>query len=98
MGYTKVCNHSKPSTVTHNHPQLFTIDHNAPQPSTTIHNHPHPPKNYPKTQRFVTNSDVTLNALKMLILKQSLTFDSDTKQWYIYMYVCVSVYILYKSL
>ena len=30
----------------------------------------------------------------MFILQQTLGFDSDTKQWYVYMWVCLCVYIL----
>ena len=63
------------------------------QPPTTTHNHQQPPKNYPKNPKLITNSCVA--ALEMLILKD-VDFDSDMKQWHIYMRV--SVYILYKSL
>ena len=50
-GYTKVCNHSQPSTTTH-YPQP------PKKPPTNTHNHPQPPKSYPKKPKLVTNSYV----------------------------------------
>ena len=103
-------NHPQPSATSHNHPQLpKTIHkpstttqkttHKHPQlpkkPPTTDHNHPEPPKNYSKKPRPVTNSYAI--PFQMFILKQTLSFDSDTKQWYIYMCVYLCVYIVDKS-
>ena len=39
-GYTKACNHPRPSTTTHNHQKLPTITHNYPQPTTISQSHP----------------------------------------------------------
>ena len=89
MGYIKVCNHPQRPTTIYNYPQRPTTIHNQPKkPPTTTHNHPQTPKNYSKKPRLVTNSDVI--PLLMFILKQILSFDSDTKQWYMYMcvYLC----------
>ena len=91
MGYIKVRNHPQRPTTIYNHPQRpTTIDNHQKKPPTTTHNHPQPPKNYSKKPRLVTNSDVI--PLLMFILKQILSFDSDTKQWYMYMCVCLCEY------
>ena len=89
-------NHPQPPTTLHNHLQPTATSHNHPQPPTTIHNDPQPPNNYLKKPRLVKSSDVT--PLQMLMLKQTLSFDSDTKLWYIYMCVRVCVNVPYKSL
>ena len=93
---TTTHNHPQPPTTLHNHLQPTATSHNHPQPPTTIHNDPQPPNNYLKKPRLVKSSDVT--PLQMLMLKQTLSFDSDTKLWHIYMCVRVCVNVPYKSL
>ena len=104
-------NHLQPSATSHNHPQLPKTIHNHPQlpkkPPTNIHSHPknHPQptttiQNHPKiTQKSqdLSQTVTLLYSFQMFILKQTLSFDSDTKQWYIYMCVCLCVYIVDKS-
>ena len=87
--YTKVCNHSQPPTTIHNYPQ----------PSTTAHNHP---KNHPQpsttTQVSPKNAKTCHKQLCYCILdvntETDIGFDSDIKQWYIYMRMCVCAYVL----
>ena len=98
MGYTKVCNHPQSSTTIHNHsknhPQPSTTTYNYPQnhpqPPITIHNHPKViQKNQNLSQTVICYCTLDANA------ETDAGFDSNMKQWYIYMCACVSVYKLY---
>ena len=98
MGCTKVCNHPQPPTTTHNHLQSSTIIHNHSQPLTTTHNHPEPPtaiQNYPKGTQKSQNLPPTAICYCTLDanIETDVGFDSSIKQWYIYMFACVSVCI-----
>ena len=96
-------NHRQPSTITHNHPKSTTTIHNYPQPSTTAHNHP---KNHSQpsttTQVLLKTAKTCHKQLCYCILdvntETDVGFDSDMKQWYIYMRMCVCAYVLQKSL
>ena len=72
-------------TTIHNHPQLPTITHNYPQPPTTTQKLP-PKKQNCHIQLFYCTSDVNTET--------DVDFDSDMKQWYIYMRVYLCVYNL----
>ena len=101
MGYTKVCNHPQLPTTTYNHPQPPTTIHNHlqpsiitnshQQPSTTIHNHPKVTQKAKTCHKQLCYSTLYVNT------ETYVGFDSDTKQWYIYMRVCLFVYIFYKT-
>ena len=98
-------NHLQPSTTTHNYPQPPTTIHNHQQPPTTIHNYPQPPKkppitihNHPKvTQKAKTCHKQLCYSTLYVNTETYVGFDSDTKQWYIYMRVCLFVYIFCKT-
>ena len=81
-----------PPTTTNNHPQL----------PTTIYNRPQPPKKPPQpsttTQVSPKNAKTCHKQLCYCILdvntETDIGFDSDIKQWYIYMRMCVCAYVL----
>ena len=79
MGCTKVCN--------------------QPQPFTTTYDHPQPPKKTPTTTQKLHKKAKTYH--KQLCYgtldvnpETDVDFDSDMKQWHIYMCVCLCAYIL----
>ena len=83
LKYATTHNYPRQSTTTHNHLK------NHPQPSTTTQKLPKKAKTCHKQLCYCT-LDVNTET--------DVGFDSDMKQWYIYMCVCVYVCILYKSL
>ena len=89
LKYATTHNHPQPSAITHNHPQPATTSHNYLQPFTTIHNHPK------ITEKGQNLSQTVCYCTKMLIMKQTLTLIVIWNNAHIY--VCVCVYILYKS-
>ena len=72
---------NNPKTI-HNHPQPSKTTHNYPQPSTTTQKLPKKAKTCHKQLCYRT-LDVNTET--------NVDFDSDMKQWYIYMFVCVFV-------
>ena len=107
IGYTKVYNHPQSSKAIHNHLQPFTIiqksTHNHPHPSTTTHNHPQlstttQKSTYNHPQPFPTTQKLPRQNLSQTAICYCSLDDSDMKEWYMYMCVCLCVYILYKSL
>ena len=79
--------------ITHNHPQSPTTILNHLQPLTIIYNHPQPPKKLPKKVKTCHKQlcYCTLDVNN----ETDVDFDSDMKQWYIYMCVlsvCLIVY------
>ena len=103
MGCTKVWNQSQPPTTIRNHPQLSTTSHNQPQLATTTqkatHNHPQPSKTTKKLPKKAETWDKQLCYCTLKVNTEiDVGFDSDMREWYIHMCVCVCVYILYKSL
>ena len=72
------------------------------QPATTIHSDLQPPKKTPKTTHNhpkITPKSQNLSQLCYCTLdvniETDIDFDSDMKQWCIYMYVCLCVHALY---
>ena len=67
------------------------------QPSTTTH-HPQPPKktthNHPKVTQKSQNLSQTCYCNLDVNAETGVSFDSDMKQWYIYMFVCVYIYFI----
>ena len=85
--YTKVCNHPQPSTTTH-HPQ---------PPKKTTHKHPELPRtihNHPKVTQKSQNLSQTCYCTLDVNAETGVSFDSDMKQWYIYMFVFVYMYFI----
>ena len=73
-----------------------TTIHNHLQPSTTIQKNTH---NHPKiTQKSQNLSQTVMLCILDVNPETDVDFDSDMKQWHIYMCVCLCAYILYKSL
>ena len=73
----------------------YATTHNHRQPSTTTHNHLQPPTT---TQVSPKNAKTCHKQLCYCILdvntETDIGFDSDIKQWYIYMRMCVCAYVL----
>ena len=98
-------NYPQLSTTTHNHPQSSTTIHNHPKnhhnhpkkPPTTTHNHPQRPNSYPKKSKLVTSSYMVLisEVHSDVNTETDVGFDSDMKQWYIWMRACVTVCIYF---
>ena len=91
----------QPPTIIHNHPQPLkkppTTIHNHLQPSTkpprTTQNRLQSPKSYPKNQNL--SQTVICYCTLDANTETDVGFDSNMKQWYIYICACVSVYKLY---
>ena len=101
LKYATTHHHPQPSTSTWNHPQPLTTINNHPKPSTIIHNYPKNSLSYPKSPNIYPKKPKTCH--KQLCYytldvntEKDIDFDSDIKQWYICMCVCLD--ILYKSL
>ena len=108
-GYTEVCNHPQPPTTIHDHPHLPATIHNHLQQSTTPRNRPKPPKNppttihnHPQPPKITQKAKICHKKLCYCILdvntETDADFDSEMKQWYIYMSVRMCVYTLYTTL
>ena len=96
---TTTHSHPQPSASTHNYSQPPTTTHNHPQPSITIHNHPQPSTTTQKLPKKAKTCHKQLCYCTLDVNTETdVGFDSDMKQWYIYMCVRVCVYILYNSL
>ena len=96
---TTIHNHPQPSTTIQNHPQPSTTTHNHPQPFTTTqkltHNQPQP---FTTTQKLPEKAKICHKQLCYCTLdantEADVDFDSDMKQWYIYMCVSVCIYFI----
>ena len=99
MGYTIYA-------TTHNNPQPPTTSQSYPEPPTTTQKTTHnPPENHPQLPTTihkypkVTQKSQNLSQLCYCTLdvntETDVAFDSDMKQWYIYMCACVSVCIYF---
>ena len=95
---TTIHNYPQPPTTTHNHLQLSTTTQktttttqkNHPQPPITIHNDPtviQKSQNLSQAAIWYCTSDVNTET--------DVGFDSDMKQWYIWMRACVTVCIYF---
>ena len=97
--FTTTCKYPQPPTIIQNYQQPPTTIHNYLQLPITIHNYPQPPKKpSTTTQKLPKKAKTCHKQLCYCILdvntEADVGFDSDMKQWYVHVRVCLCVYAL----
>ena len=90
LGY----NHPQLPATTHNHPQQPKTTQKAvqnyPKTPTTVYNHTQPPTTTQKLPKKAKTCHIQLFHCTLDVNTETdVDFDSDMKQWYTYMYLCI---------